>query len=477
MHRLLAKQLKRVYQNAMPEDEQFSKLLSLIEASYCQNDQQQGILERSLDLSCTELEQQNNVLSTILNTLPDMTLWVNEVGLVKDIRFGQMKHFFNKAASDYVHLEDLEILNNHYVWSDLITQYQTQNSLYEELSFQFFDQKLVWSVRVKQVTDKRWLFVFRDITIEKQQLHHQQVRLEQLNQNQHKLQRFLDTTPTGVLIFNFSGRLLIANQFVIRFLNLKHANISEKDLLQHLSGASVRAFLKAFQNACEVDYQAGFEQLDLTLLADQHGNTRYIEVRFSPIEIERERVMVVSLVDITERKQLEQQLLILAEVDPLTELYNRRAFNSKSQGLIEQRLKNQKGVAVLLADIDHFKRINDTYGHSVGDKVISTCAELLKKETGSKGVIGRYGGEEFVITLSLDTFQLCQAHAEHLLQKIRLQQIQLDNQAISITVSFGLVFVEKLTAETELEKLIREADACLYKSKQTGRDRLTCHFF
>lgn len=160
--------------------------------------------------------------------------------------------------------------------------------------------------------------------------------------------------------------------------------------------------------------------------------------------------------------------------DALTNTYNRRYLEEKMQMLILNYLINNKYMSIALADIDYFKKVNDTYGHIAGDNVLKGFAETLK-ETGvekTKHII-RYGGEEFLIILP----DLTSSEALELIDNIRknyeLKELKFDNTIIKSTASFGIVTVHgglHKNNEGILERLIKHADDNLYKAKNNGRN-------
>lgn len=163
---------------------------------------------------------------------------------------------------------------------------------------------------------------------------------------------------------------------------------------------------------------------------------------------------------------LQKELQTLAERDPLTNLYNRRAFFEQVSKLIEQS-GGDRPVCAIMFDIDHFKRVNDTFGHDVGDAVICKVAELAAVED---GVLGRLGGEEFALVLK-DMGLLPGARiADTIRQNIEDCLIQSGKIEVQVTSSFG---VSLYRAGEEVDDLLKRADLALYKSKNDGRNRVS----
>ncbi|WP_172254480.1 sensor domain-containing diguanylate cyclase [Saccharibacillus deserti] len=172
-----------------------------------------------------------------------------------------------------------------------------------------------------------------------------------------------------------------------------------------------------------------------------------------------------------EQKQLEliemnRRLETLASTDPLTGLYNRRFFQER---LRKERIScsdNGSRLSLLIVDIDHFKKINDTYGHPAGDFVLTGLARLLREEAGSSGICARFGGEEFVVLLP----GLDRSAAAAAAERIRGAIEAATHGSHRVTVSIG---VETSADDSTEESLLHRADLALYASKTGGRNRVT----
>ncbi|URQ86839.1 GGDEF domain-containing protein [Pseudoalteromonas sp. SCSIO 43088] len=167
-------------------------------------------------------------------------------------------------------------------------------------------------------------------------------------------------------------------------------------------------------------------------------------------------------------KAQQTELNRLVDTDPMTGLYNRRYFDRKSEELIAAMSTNQQDLTLLIADLDHFKNINDTYGHDVGDKVIIAFANILTSEQGLADIACRYGGEEFVLLLNCNLLDAKQA-AERIRQKAQETYITIDEvQTVQFTVSIGVHSVAH--ASTTVKETLTIADKALYKAKSNGRN-------
>lgn len=162
-----------------------------------------------------------------------------------------------------------------------------------------------------------------------------------------------------------------------------------------------------------------------------------------------------------------------ALIDGLTGLANRRSFDIALAQCLATSAPNLPGPSLLIADIDHFKRINDNYGHLFGDKVIRSIATILRDNIKGKDLAARYGGEEFVVVLPETPLEGARSIAEKLrrvVENCRIKRIGSDEVVANLTISLGVAC--RLPGESE-QQLIARADAALYRSKQQGRNRVT----
>jgi diguanylate cyclase (GGDEF)-like protein len=167
--------------------------------------------------------------------------------------------------------------------------------------------------------------------------------------------------------------------------------------------------------------------------------------------------------------QNEQRLLLAAMVDPLTGVLNRRRFTELSK--IEEGRSRRHGLpfAVLMIDIDHFKRINDGFGHPVGDQAIRALAETCARSLRPHDLLARFGGEEFVLTLPQTDLEGAAVVAERVRQAV--EQLALPSEAgtVRFTISIGIATYR---SGRLLEEIIESADQALYRAKEAGRNRV-----
>ncbi|MBS1186458.1 MAG: diguanylate cyclase [Burkholderiaceae bacterium] len=175
--------------------------------------------------------------------------------------------------------------------------------------------------------------------------------------------------------------------------------------------------------------------------------------------------------DISERKRLEEELRFQASTDMLTKLPNRRGFFERSEAELA-RIKRGKagGAALIMFDIDYFKRINDTYGHAIGDQVLQHLTETVSKTLRRSDYCGRIGGEEFAVLLPETTAEQALLFAERLRETVANSPVAIEQAAISYTASFGVTAVKNV--DVTIDVALARADTALYRAKESGRNRV-----
>jgi diguanylate cyclase (GGDEF)-like protein len=169
---------------------------------------------------------------------------------------------------------------------------------------------------------------------------------------------------------------------------------------------------------------------------------------------------------LVKKEKLSREMKTYADTDLLTNLYNRRAFLLLANQLIKSAIRKNESVALMIIDIDHFKRINDRYGHGVGDGIIANLAQVMRANMRQSDIACRYGGEEFVILLpDCDKTTAVQAA-----ERLRLAVERATPDFIFYTVSIGVAAATG--KQIRLENVINQADMAMYKAKDMGRNRV-----
>lgn len=161
-----------------------------------------------------------------------------------------------------------------------------------------------------------------------------------------------------------------------------------------------------------------------------------------------------------------------ARTDSLTRLPNRRAFDEDLARRVAEQRRHRRPVSVLMVDVDHFKKFNDTYGHLVGDEVLRQVAALLRQTMRESDLVARFGGEELAVVMPGTSIADARLGAERARQAIESGRFDADAQELRVTVSVGTA---ECLVEEEGEQLVRRADSALYAAKQAGRNRAYWH--
>jgi diguanylate cyclase (GGDEF)-like protein len=173
-------------------------------------------------------------------------------------------------------------------------------------------------------------------------------------------------------------------------------------------------------------------------------------------------------------RQLEAKNVLLQELaltDPLTALPNRRAIEDWATRQLSGAIRYGFSFLVVLADLDHFKRVNDTYGHDAGDTVLKRFAEILKANSRRSDICGRIGGEEFLFVLTHTTQDNARMVIERIRAELEATKFDFEGSSLTVTASFGLAGFEG-SQPTDFNRLITQADVALYAAKRAGRNRI-----
>ncbi|HWQ29438.1 MAG TPA: diguanylate cyclase, partial [Negativicutes bacterium] len=269
--------------------------------------------------------------------------------------------------------------------------------------------------------------------------------------------RVFEDGEAGLILLNRFYRIVDFNAASVLFLKWFDVQIIKEEQLELL--------LKDQKDL--LDCIKGSEDNIFHLIVE--GEARYVSVNVRYVQNEEEKAgLLITLEDVTERELLKQRLIEMASIDELSGLNNRRRFREYAEAAFQRALRYHEHVSVLMLDIDYFKRINDSFGHLIGDDVIRTFSEMLSAAFRGTDIVGRMGGEEFaVVMLNSDAAKACQK-AEHFRQAVEGRNMSFGQQQINVTVSIG---VAEFSEETpNLDALINRADSALYEAKRNGRN-------
>jgi diguanylate cyclase (GGDEF)-like protein len=212
-------------------------------------------------------------------------------------------------------------------------------------------------------------------------------------------------------------------------------------------------------------------------ITDDNGNTRGALVTFDDItEVQETNVLLENAVtsltkNETEIKRKNIELELLATRDSLTGCYNRRAFFDLFEKALEDANRHNRALSCIMIDIDHFKLVNDNFGHTIGDEAIRMVTDVLNNHLSNKdGIVGRYGGEEFCVVLPGSDIDEAVGIAEHYRQSIQSVSKGFCVEDVSITASFGVTSNTDKAADSS--DLLENSDKALYAAKESGRNKV-----
>jgi diguanylate cyclase (GGDEF)-like protein/PAS domain S-box-containing protein len=186
-----------------------------------------------------------------------------------------------------------------------------------------------------------------------------------------------------------------------------------------------------------------------------------------------ERYYAAVIRDISENKRTEEELLRLAATDPLTGAFNRREFTAVADREALRAQRYHHPLSILMLDLDHFKKLNDTYGHAAGDKALQRFTTLCCNALRNADIFGRWGGEEFVALLPETPAAGAAIIAERLREMVADTVINFNDHKINFTVSIGIA--QYRDGETSVDEPLSRADAAVYDAKKAGRNQISVH--
>lgn len=197
--------------------------------------------------------------------------------------------------------------------------------------------------------------------------------------------------------------------------------------------------------------------------------TIYRGRRFSETELKHLEKLLCVLVHPLRNAIMYRKAVLMSQIDALTGLNNRAAYDRVIERELSLTERHDKPLSLMILDIDFFKKVNDTYGHAAGDKVLSTVADTLKEVTRCSDVVYRYGGEEFAVLLSDVDSLTAMDVAERIRLSVRGLVVKFEDKLINITLSVGMA--SYVSGESS-ESLFKRTDKALYRAKSMGRDQV-----
>ena len=295
-----------------------------------------------------------------------------------------------------------------------------------------------------------------------------------VQESEVRYRSLLELSPVSIVV-ETNGRMSYLNTAVLKLLGEEDRDTVARHSLLHYVTDKQQDNTRRQMN--KIISQGGRAQPFETELLRPDGRRVDVEIYSACVMYEGEVGVQMALQDVTERKLLEAEWRRLSRMDGLTGIYNRRAFDELIERELRRAQRNRTSLALALIDIDAFKLFNDNYGHQQGDEALKKVALALKQGAVRGGDhVARYGGEEFAAIMADTDIEGAVRVAESLRHAVEALAIPHEHNpaAAHVTISIGVYAVLPEDRTTTAE-LVQRADACLYKAKRTGRNRVVQH--
>ncbi|WP_276356866.1 sensor domain-containing diguanylate cyclase [Cohnella caldifontis] len=301
-------------------------------------------------------------------------------------------------------------------------------------------------------------------------IRHAMVNYDFLSTSSKKYQMLFDWSSNGIFLLDHQGRMVEINPTAARMLGYSEGDKSWKgilldDMVTLMDKSQYEIFARSIRNRQPLELESR--------IRNRSGREMIVETKMDYIEVEGHFWRFITNKDITQQKETERKLTELAYQDSLTGLLNRRRFMEILSGKMEGHAVRRGAFCVFVLDLDHFKTVNDTFGHAAGDEMLRTVADRLKRALPYSASIGRVGGDEFFILLDPVTNEESVTGVADAVVKALNEPIRLNGTLYDLTASVGVRIVREDIPD--LETVLREADAAMYEAKQSGRNRYCIH--
>jgi diguanylate cyclase (GGDEF)-like protein/PAS domain S-box-containing protein len=302
--------------------------------------------------------------------------------------------------------------------------------------------------------------------------------MQTLKDSELRYRRLFEAAQDGILILDArTGMIEDVNPYLIKMLGYSREEFVEKNLWEVGAFKDIEASQEAFEALQQNEY---IRYEDLPLKA-KDGRLVQVEFVSNVYLVGHKKVIQCNIRDITERKQAQDALFVLLRSeallreqsvrDHLTGVFNRRYMEETLERELLRASHKQLSLGIIMLDVDHFKRFNDTCGHAAGDAILRELGSLLLGNALGEDIPSRYGGDEFIIVLPDASLETTRKRAECLCKYARRFHIQFEGKTLeTITLSLGVAVFPKNGSSSA--DILKAADAALYRAKREGRDRV-----
>ncbi len=427
-------------------------------------------MTKKIESSILEIKETQEHLEMIFNTIPDPTIITSFNGeylIAYNQAFLEGAKFTNeelegrsiKITDLYVDLEERKIFLDKLQKDGFIENFELH--LYNKIR----EKKIgLISSRILNIKGvPHILSVIRDVTEKK-------IIEKKLLESEERHRLLADNAEDVIWTMDLQGNFTYISPSVQKLRGYTVEEVMAQSQEEVLCPGSLIYLRKGLERAIQ-SVQAGrpFQVFRGELEQPcKDGTTVWTETTVSGIYNEDERFIGMLGVtrDISDRKVMEEEILRLSITDKLTQSYNRLKLDETLEEQFDLSKQASIPFTILILDIDHFKRVNDTYGHQVGDRVLVELVSIFHKNVRANDIVGRWGGEEFLIVLPQTTLNV----GVDLAEKIRslVEENHFDSVG-QVTISIGVSTYEK---DLSPDSIVSRADTALYKAKESGRNRV-----
>ncbi|MGM0404373.1 MAG: diguanylate cyclase, partial [Thermodesulfobacteriota bacterium] len=294
---------------------------------------------------------------------------------------------------------------------------------------------------------------------------------QQLHESEERLRGITESTRDAIIMMDPKGAISFWNPAAETILGYRSEEAIGRDLHELLAP---KRYLEAFRAAFPPFRKTGRgnaigKTVEMSAI-QKKGHEIIISLTLSAVFLQGEWHAAGVIRDVTEHRKMQEDLAKMASVDELTGLFNRRVFMEYLEHEVSRFKRYKKTAIVMMLDLDHFKKINDTHGHAAGDMVLRQFGGLLKATVRETDISGRVGGEEFALLLPETTLDDAMLLAKRILKNVRESVVATVAGDVRYTTSIG--FAELQQDDTHIDQLMARADAALYRAKNKGRNRV-----
>lgn len=297
----------------------------------------------------------------------------------------------------------------------------------------------------------------------------------------HEYRQIFETINLGLVILDRNLMVTGWNRWMELHSGISAADVVGCQVCETFPDLSRSSFLRIVKGVLAFGNYASYSQKLHKFLFpmknphSSHGQLPQMQQNCTvgPLRNEQREIIgvYITVQDVTDFVFYEEKLATMAKTDCLTGIYNRRYLDQRLQEELDRCRRHGSPLSILLLDIDHFKKINDTYGHLCGDYALRGIATELRRSLRSIDILGRYGGEEFCCILPETPLDQACKLAERCRAEISAAPLCCIDQQLTVTASIGVA--GQLSGDT-MDRLIKRADDALYQAKHQGRNRVCC---